>query len=362
MANFDNKFGSKEGQKQLMEDLKSNSEILGLVIENPNLRYFLKSKGLKVFGELETKFLPYILLSSINIESYDRRFQKYLQNSDITFFSELNTLMNYCTDKSKKTTLEILNQILNQSSIYQLKKDNTDIKMTFLFNYKISNLIEKYTSQHPLNLKEFMQEVYLVAKETQEKSINLNKYPNEFEKVAENVINEIKNNWECTRFLSGMIRAFFELLNNNLKPLKNYFSERFSAKWHYQGPSSYRGQKCCWISDYLNPKLFKSQADKYKSMKIVFEDWLFRYIEKLRHFKSHSERDLIQDKLEEGIYKVKIKENKKYIYHEYTLHDLESFFEQSYDFLLLSKHIIARKLYQNDKSLIDYLLKPYNLN
>lgn len=361
MANFNKFFGSREEQEQFIEDLKINSEILGLVADNPNLSRFLKSKGIDMFGILEINILKDILLFSINIESYDRRFQKYLQNPDITFFSEINTLLQNCVEKSKTTTTEILSWLLNQTSIYHLKKVRTNIKWTTLFNDRIFNLIEKFLVQHPFNLMEFMKEVSIVAKETQERSKKLNQYPDEFEKVAEKIINEIKNNRESTRFLSGMIRALFELLNNNLKPLKNYFSESLSAKWHYQGPS-YRGQECCWIIDYLNPKLFTSQASKYKSIKIVFEDWFFRHIEKLRHFESHSEKDMIQDKLEDEIYKVKVKENKQYIHQEYTLQELESYFEQSYDFLLLTKHLIARKFYENDDSLIDYLLKPYKID
>ena len=116
------------------------------------------------------------------------------------------------------------------------------------------------------------------------------------------------------------------------------------------------------LQDYLNPLLFPSYASKYKSIKLIFEDWFFRYIEKLRHFESHSEKDIIQDKLEDEIYKVKVKENRQYRVHEYTLQELESYFEQSYDFLLLTKHLIARKFYENDDSLIDYLLKPYKFD
>ena len=358
MANYDKFFGSKEEQEKFIEDLKRNSEILGLITENPSLRRFLKNKGINMFGILEINILKNILLLSINIESYDRRFQKYLQNPDITFFSEINTLIQNCLEKSKSTTKKILSLFLSQTSIYHLKKVRTNIKWTNLFNDKIFNIIEKFQIQHPFNLKEFSEEVTTGAKETQERSKNLNQYPDEFEKVTEKITNEIKNNRESTRFISGMIRALFELFNNSLKPLERYFSEGLPAKWHYQGPST-RGQKCCWIKDYLNPILFPPQASKYKSIRIVFEDWFFKHIEKLRHFESHSEKDIVQDKLEDEIYKVKIKENRQYRVHEYTLQELESYFEKSHDFLLLTKHLVARKFYENNDSLIDYLFEPY---
>lgn len=366
MVNFDKFFDSKEEEEQFIEGLKSNSKIFGLITENINLRSFLKSKGIQMFGKLEIGILKSILLSSINIESYDRRFQKYLQNPDITFFTELNSLIQLCFEKGKPKTAEILSRFLNQTSIYHLIKVNPNIKWSTLFNNTVFDLIEKFQSQDPFNSKEFMEIFSKAAQETQERSKSLNQYPDEFEKVAEKIINEIKNNWESSRFISGMIRALFELFNGHLKPLERYFSERFSAKWHYQGPSykgsSYRDHKCCWIKDYLNPILFHAQASKYNSIKFVFIDWFFRYIEKLRHFTSHSEKDIIQDKLEDEIYKVKVRENGKYSVYEYTLQELESYFEQSYDFLLLTKHLIARKFYENDDQMIQYLFKPYNFD
>lgn len=361
MVKIDQNNSPKKIDEELFNILKKGAKLMGIVTSNPTLRKFLRTKGIPIYGKGMVFNLKNILLSSIDSDSYDNRFQKYLNNQEISFFSDLVYLINECTKKSKTDTEEILNKFLSIIAIRQLQKTDPNIIWSTLFNLYLLEIIIEYQEQIPFNGEEFMSKIFECATDSLQKANMLKDLPDQFEKVAENIVNEIKNNRESTRYVAGLICGLLDLLNEDFKNPNHYFNERYSAKFHYYGPS-YRYNRCCWIGDYLNPILYQNQADRYKSFKLIFEDWFFNTIEKIRHFKGHSEKDIIQDKLETGIYKIYTKEKQKSVILESKLEDLQSYYEKSYDLLLLSKHIVARKLYLNDDELFNYLAEPYEFD
>ena len=129
-----------------------------------------------------------------------------------------------------------------------------------------------------------MSKIFKCAETSLEKASRLKDLPDEFEKVAENIINEIKNNRESTRYVVGLLRGLFDLLNEDFKNPNYYFNEKYSAKFHYFGPSR-KYNRCCWIYDYLNPQVYENQANQYRSFRLLFENWFFKKIEKIRHYK-----------------------------------------------------------------------------
>ena len=105
-----------EELKLLEEELKRSSRRMNL-LDNENLRKLLANKGIDFFEPLVRYNLKFILLISINIKSYDKRFQKITKNMDLKFFTELLKLIQACYEKFELNTNILLKTFLKLPAI-----------------------------------------------------------------------------------------------------------------------------------------------------------------------------------------------------------------------------------------------------
>lgn len=343
-------------EEELMEYIKRVGKKLE-IIRNPNLIRFLRSRGIPAYGPLYKFFSRFLLISSIEIGGYDRRFQRYLQIDDFSFFSDLNKLIGVCLKRGDSQTRAIIESFLELNAIKSLRKLQGNVISRILMDDAVKALERKYGDRERLHINDIKKELEAKINQVEKKTGELLDYPDDFERIAMELLNEIKNNYETLKYLTGTILAFFDLLENDLEDVGEYFDPMKSAYKFYYPPRWRREQYCC-IQDYLKKTDY---AKEYGSINVLFEKWLLKTFDKLRHFEAHNQKDVKQDKLSEGIYKVKIRGGVTFDVEEYTREELERYYETSYELLLLSKHILARNFYGDDQKLFEYLSIPYDV-
>lgn len=340
-----------------LEKLMSFFNIEFSIIRNPNLIRFMRRRGIPAYSPIEKMFSKEILMNSIKIEQYDRRFQGYLEMNSLKYFFELEQLIDESLECDSIQTRTILKKFLDLNAIKTLLKAKTNTIMDILTSNELLELEQKCPDKEEVSKEKIIQEIGLLVKRVKNKSAELLKYPSEFEKVAIEILNRIKNNYETLKYITGLLRALFDLLENSLQVLEIYFNSTKSVSQHYFRPKSWRGLEL-WLKDHLQKE---ENIGKYNSIKIIFEDWIYETFDKLRHFESHGQKDVSQDKLAQGIYKVRIKEDGEFKIKEYTIEELKSYYEISFDLLLLNKHVIAQKYFTNEQGLFTYLSSPYDI-
>lgn len=348
-----------EELKLLEEELKRISRRMNL-LDNENLKKFLANKGIDFFEPLVRDNLKFILLISINIKIYNKRFQKITKNMDLKFFTELLELIQACYEKSVLNTNFLLKTFLKLPAINLIKKNTLNISAKTLMDVEILKLEDTYKSKNSINPSELIPILNGILNNVENKVSQLKAYPAQFKQMATSILNEIKNNYETSRYTVGLILGLIDLLMDNRRDSSFYFSEQNSPSNLYFPPKN-RGVNCCWIQDYMNGKLCPDIAVKYSSFKNLFEGWFFPEVAPVRHHKGHAEKDLRQSMLDQGIYLIKVKTGKKELIKQYKLEDLEKLFDDSFSLNLLTKHTVARSFFKDDNSLVDYLAEPYGL-
>jgi len=348
-----------EELKLLEEELKRSSRRMNL-LGNENLRKFLSNKGIDFFGPLVRYNLRFILLTSINIKSYDERFQKITKIKNLKFFEELSRLIQACYKKHQLNTKNLLKAFLELNAIKIIKKNTLNITAKTLMDVEILKLEEVYKDADHIDNSKLTSKLKGILNNIENKVSQLKEYPEQFKQMAVSIINEIKNNYETSRYTVGLILGLIDLLMDNRRDSSFYFSE-FNSPSNLYFPPKNRDVNCCWIQDYMNEKLFPDIAVKYSSFKNLFEGWFFPEVAPVRHHKGHAEKDLRQSMLDQGIYLIKVKTGKKELIKQYKLEDLEKLFDDSFSLNLLTKHTVARSFFKDDDWLIDYLAQPYGL-
>ena len=102
------------------------------------------------------------------------------------------------------------------------------------------------------------------------------------------------------------------------------------------------------LNYYLTRTRFKNEL---KSVKIVFENFVFKDYKDLRIHNAHHEDDVEQDQLKEKIYKVLVNGEEK----SYTLEEYNNLLKKIFHFYLNFKFLIAREYFIEDHKLIRYI-------
>ena len=348
MDNLD-KSEAFETLKVLVEGASKRVEVL----RNPNLVRFLRSKGIAAFGPVEKLFAAGLLVSAITPERYDKRFQAHLKQNNLRYFTELVTLIEKGFQQDPQQARRIIDTFLRLEAIKSLQNLRGNVVSNILMDTMVTELEQKYKTTEKLDPHALQEELAMLADKVISKTEDLLKYPVDFEKVASELLSEIKNNYEVAKYIAGLILAFFDLSAKRLRKVESYFDPTKSVSKYYFHPRG-RFPDQFWIQDYVQNS---EQATEYGAIKTLFKDWLFKGLDKLRHFESHGQKDVKQEKLASGIYQVKL--GSKEI-EEYTYDGLKKMYDISYQFLLLTKFLIARKFFDKDPDLFGYLAAPYD--
>ena len=342
-----------EGIKQLIEGIKKGAEAIGL-LDNPNFKDFLASKKFKDFtNNFTPNFLFPLLINSINAEMYDDIFQYILENPHITFFHELEDLIaeTYKIDKQKAS--EIISAFLKIPVIDTFNpSESRRLTSTMIMDEEIQNF-QEYFEDEKLDSNTILELILSSIPTVIDREEKLLKIPRRFKLEAAHFVNQIKNHYEITRYISGLILALFDILEENLnEDLLRYFSRENSPHSLYYSSGKRYGRRSR-LKDYLVNNIKYSET--FSSLRYIFEDWIFKELRDMRIYKAHWESDIIQDQLHEGRYKIEIGGVLK----ELTLEEIVEKEKDIFKFILWSKHLVARQYYPNNEELINYLLKSH---
>ena len=347
-----------------IEQLKKSIEQYGkrfALIKNTSFREFMKKKNITGIPlqqvMLQRELIPFILVTSIDVKTYDKSYQRRFKNPNLRFFQELEELISNAMDTDENSTRTLIKTFLNLNAIDILVIDNLDIPSKVLMDEAVLQLKEFYKAKETIPFDELQMNFAKITSEILEKSNELLKLEGHFKSEAENLTNKIKNNYETVRYVIGLILGCFDLLESRLrKNLQEYYHPK-KTPWQLYYPPNDRKELRLWLQDYLNlPKYTK----QYPSLLYLFEEWIFKHFRELRHFKAHKEIDTAQTTLKNNLYKIEF-DNKEY---KYSLSQLKELYKDSFGFLLWIKHLVA-KIYFNQGNqplkidLINYLLKNY---
>lgn len=347
-----------------IEKLKKLVEEYGkriALIENTSFREFIKEKkitGIPLQQSMIQKIVTFAILdTSIDANSYDKTYQRKLNNPNLKFFQELKDLINYSLIKNEDSARSLIKAFLDLNAIEILVIDNLDITSKVLMDEAVLQLREIYKSEDIIPFNELQMNFLKITSDILKKSKELLKLEDRIKSEAENLTNKIKNNYETVRYVIGLILGCFDLLENRLSNnLKNIFPPK-KTPWQLYFPPKYRKEIRLWLKDYFNLPQYVNQ---YQSLSFLFEEWIFKHFREVRHFKAHKEIDTAQNILKNNLYKIEF-DNKEY---KYTLYQLRELYKDSFGFLLWIKHLVA-KIYFNqgdqplNEDLNKYLLKNY---
>ncbi len=316
-----------KGLKQIIEEIKKGAEAIGL--------------------------LDFLFQMLFNTKIYDANFQKVLENPRITFFYEFKRLIKETYKKDKEKADEMISTFLKISAIKSFRKSDTrKSTSTMIMDEEMLNL-QEYFKNEELSFNTVLEFILSTILSVDERTKKLLKIPRRFKLEAENIVNQIKNHYETTRYILGLILALFDILEGNLNEnLSWYFSMKKSPLHLYYPPKRRYGSRY-WLKDYL----FKNNkySKKFSSLRYMFEDWIFKELRDIRIYKAHREIDTIQDKLYEGKYKIEIAGVLK----EFTLKEIDDIEYNIFILILWTKYLVARQYYSNNEDLVNYLLKSY---
>ncbi len=307
MKDVQEEFFTREEGQRFMDELKNIYEKNRLklrLLQNPNLKKFLWEKGIPFFGELGKYILRDLLKKSLDVEDYDRRFQENFHDESFQFFSDVRTIVRKCMNKDKAKTLNILLKFMYLPSIEKIRKRNVNIVSETLMDEEVFKLRRKYAHTSNPDRKRLKKEVNAILTKVEFRTENILDFPNEVEKVAKNIANEIKNHYETSSDIAGVLLAFFDLLTDGFRGIGSYFNEhrrpsKKRSSWKFYKSLGHKGREFR-IEDYMKDLFAKKYGYTYESVKSLFEEWLLETIAEFRHYKSHGEHKVDQDKLDEG--------------------------------------------------------------
>jgi regulator of sirC expression with transglutaminase-like and TPR domain len=118
-----------------------------------------------------------------------------------------------------------------------VKVEFIELREYILMDTMVTELEQKYKTTEKLDPHALQEELAMLADKVISKTENLLKYPADFEKVASELLSEIKNNYEVAKYIAGLILAFFDLSENRFRRPLNLTFNLLRSKmrsWGYQ--------------------------------------------------------------------------------------------------------------------------------
>jgi len=341
---------NSELDEQLQKLIREGAENLD-ILNNENLLDFLKNKKIVNAPSLPffKEFKESLLLASINTERYDKYLNKWMETSSLTFFSEIKRILKISKQKNKAVFDQLLSRFLNLVAIRKIKKTPINLVQQGLMDDRMLNL-EKRFEEKEVRYINLSNEINLNLKDIKERGEKLKNSRHNIEKKALEILRLIKDYIETSRYFIGLLVALLDLNHDRLEEDRdNYFLITNSYLMLYKRNDYYFQKK---IKNCLKYYPIRREFNvSLKSVKVVFETFVFKEYKDLRIHNAHTDFDVEQDKLKERIYKVKVSGKDK----SYNLDELNRLWNNYFSFFLNFKFLIAREYFSEDDELIRYI-------
>jgi len=329
----------KEGAENL--EILNNEKLLDFL----NNKKIIKAPSLPEFQIFKESFL----LASINTERYDKYLNKWMQTSSLKFFSEIKRMLQISKQKNKVVFDQLLSKFLNLVAIRKIQKVNINHVQQGLMDDRTLNLETKFEEQE-IEFANLSNEINLNLKDIKERGEGLEKSRTNTEKKAHEILRLINGFIETSRYFIGLLVALLDLNHDRVeKNLEDYFWIKNSF-WMLYKKEGYHFQKkierC--LKYYPTNKEFNISL---KSVKKVFEAFVFSEYKDLRIHNAHTDFDTKQDRLKERIFKIKVNGKDK----SYTLDELTRLWNEYFSFFQNFKFLIAREYFTEDSELVRYI-------
>lgn len=343
-------------EKDTWDLLKRESKKVSY-LDNPNLQRLIREKGL-VRPDL-TKlnftlhFLRSILVNSVDIKSYDGKLQNWTGLQNLAFFKELKLLIKEALRQRQSKSKKLIKAFLDLPAILHMKISSLEHTAITLLNDEIVDLNKKYSEVVSNKEREFQKDFTQLFEKVESRTKEILQFPDQLKEEAIRIINDIKNNFETIRFLSGCILGLFDIAYGNVnRNLEFYYqSGKSPHQLYYPKKASNPNNSKDWrISSYLQRTLLRS---KFRSIQRLYEYWILKEFKDIRVYKAHKEIEIFQDELEKGKYKISL----KYSVKKYTLEQLRTIYNTTGLFLQNIKLLIARSYFPNQYIFAEYVFK-----
>lgn len=331
-------------------------------LNSPALNKWLQELGFGSFVEylsfknpLFVPFLSIFILNKINPIDSDKSIQIITNIRNLNFFSELDLLIKKGLKKNKEISNNLISTFIYLDAIQQIKIGDINPIETALMNDAILELKEKYPTLKSNKIDIIFNELNLIIPEVEKRAERISKITTEVEKKSINLLNHIKNNYETTRYIVGLIIGFFDLLANEIeKDIGLYFDKGNSTKFlFFTGKYKEKIKRNAPKNPLIKYLKESEYCNQFNSIRIIFEEWVIKKYNPYRIFESHWQKDIIQDKLDQGIYKIYI--NNEEI-REFKIDNLEKIYRDLLQFLLWTKGLVARNFFSDNQELFSYLI------
>ena len=322
------------------------------ILDNEAVRELLKRKRVAnaPSSPLFTHFKEIILLDSINPEEYDRKLNKWMGSSSLTFFSEIKLIFNISRQKNPPLFNQLLSQFLHLVAIKRIKKTHINLVQRGLMEDRTLDLEEDFKEKHTIDYPELANKINQKLEEVKERGKKLEQLETNIANQAHKILKLINDYLQTSRYFIGLLVALLDMYHNRLEDnIDNYFSYENSYSLLYW-KFGYQYKKK--IKRNLKHNLTRTKFSKsLKSVKTVFESFVLNEYKDLRIHVAHTESDVEQNQLKERIYKIRVNGRDK----SYRLDEFKNLWEVYFNFFQNFKFLIAREFFNDDRELIRYI-------
>jgi len=336
--------------QQFADEFIENYEIL----DTESVREFLKSKHIQGIApqlKLTENIINLLLLITIDSAFYDNYLGESLGDKTLSFFSEVQKLLQESAKKDKPTTDKLVSHFLNLTAIKKIEKVNPALIEKMLMDDKMVDIEHKYQDNESVEFNKIESDLNRAVYEVKQKGKKIANLPSNTELLTQRILKLLNDSLQTARYFFGLMIALLDLLSNRLeRKTESYFSE------HNSYVLLYNRNGICNNKCIMSCLKYYTEKPEYKqnltSIKRVIERHLLKEFKGLRIHFAHWEADTVQDSLQEEIYHIKVKEKKV----SYTLQELKDIWYDYSTLFLKFKLIVAREFY-SDADLISYVRK-----
>ncbi len=324
------------------------------VLNTESVWDFLKSKRVQdtpLDLKMTEIFINFILLGSIDSQSYDNHLQKALSDDTLTFFTEVKNLLEKSREKDKTITDRVLSHFLNLQAIKKIEKVNLLVVEKTLVDDRMLDIEAKYKDSKTIEYDTIEKDLARLTQEVKQRSEKLNQLSSNREVLVQKNLKLLNDLLQTARYIFGLLIALLDILSDRLeKELSGYFSEQNSYVSLYFRSGRFNN-KLIWSS--LRFYAVKSKhKEKLISIRKLIEQHLFGRYKDLRIHFAHWDLDTKQDLLPEQVYNIRIKNRTV----PYTIQELKEIWNVISILFLRFKLLVAREYY-SDEDLINYVRK-----
>ena len=328
------------------------------ILNNPNVNeLFLKMLKKPMSNIPKNKiiltnfFCKLIMLQSINQESYDNKFQKYLSLTNLNYFIQLNKLIDACIRKEQQKTIKVMKKFLSLDMIKNLRFNPAFSTSEGLTNSFILDLKEKYQNSETIDYTEIAEEMRVGVEKIHERTEDLLKQPHQLKKEFEEILESIKDYYELLKYFLSFLIALFDITEERLKSNLDYYFKTNKIVSEFFGLIKKNNKTIVRKNSLIYYIHLKKYQNKYSSIGLLYQEWFMDNIRHIRNHGAHKKDSVEEIGFIDHNYKIKIQGQVK----TFAITEIKELESKIHQFYLWNKGLIAKNYFNNDQELFNYL-------